>query len=907
MKYLISSFLCYFILVGQVLAQSITTPRAHFGFDVGDDYKLANYEQMDSYFRKLANESDRAVIQEIGLTEEGRSHYLMVVSSPENIKRLDEYKSISQRMARAEGLTEAEAQKLAAQGKAVVWIDGGMHSNETVGSMQLIETYYQLLSRNDAEIHRILDNVIILICHINPDGQELLANWYMQEEDVTKRNMSIPYLYQKYVGHDNNRDFYMLNMKEATNVSLQQYVEWIPQVIYNHHQTSPAGTIVAGPPYRDPFNHVFDPLLITSLDGIGAAMINRLNQEGKPGYTRLDGSVFSTWWNGGLRTTPYFHNIIGILTETFGNPTPMEVPLIPERLIPNNDTPFPVKPQKWHFKQSIDYSVSMNYAILDYASRHSDQLLYNIYTMGKNAIDRGNQDHWTSYPSHVDRITELYEADKKAGKTQAVSGGRSSSLPVEYFNKVYQDPALRDPRAYILPADQVDFPTAIKFVNALIKSGVLIERATADFSFNGKSYPAGSFVIKTNQAFRPHVLDMLEPQDHPNDFAYPGGPPVRPYDAAGWTLAMQMGVAYDRVYEQLDGPFERIPYGQLQNFDNPGPLSRSGSGYLLDVRVNNSFAVVNKLLQNGIQVQRTTTSIGELPAGSFYLPSAGRNVLETASKEFGVSPIAADKKPAALTPIEAGRVALFDHYGGSMPSGWVRWLLEQFDFGFQVVYPQDINKGNLNDRFDVILFIGGGLPSADGTDAALYNRIPSADLIPQQYQHLTGALTNAESVPLLKKFVENGGRIVSVGAASSLVSLFDLPVDDALVVNQGGTTKRLSSDEVFIPSSILRSQVNNQHAATWGIGNEVNLMFSNNPVFKIRENASHVQPLLWFDQNDLLQSGWAWGQQHIQGATSALVAKIGKGELYAFGPEITYRAQSHGTFKLLFNQLYRNK
>src|SRR5690606_27579869 len=139
--------------------------------------------------------------------------------------------------------------------------------------------------------------------------------------------------------------------------------------------------------------------------------------------------------------TPYFHNIIGILTETFGNPTPMEVPLIPERLIPNNDTPFPVKPQKWHFKQSIDYSVSMNYAILDYASRHSDQLLYNIYTMGKNAIDRGNQDHWTSYPSHVDRITELYEADKKAGKTQAVSGGRSSSLPVEYFNKVYQDPA----------------------------------------------------------------------------------------------------------------------------------------------------------------------------------------------------------------------------------------------------------------------------------------------------------------------------------------------------------------------------------------------------------------------------------------------------------------------------------
>lgn len=906
MKLFLSSLFCCFILLGQVFAQSITTPKAHFGFNVGEDYMLANYEQMDSYFRKLATESDRVVIQPIGVTEEGREHYIMVVSSAENIKRVDEYKAIAQKMARAEGLTEAEARKLADDGKAVVWIDGGMHSNETVGSQQLIETYYQLLSRNDAEMNRILDNVIILICHINPDGQELLANWYMQEKDVTKRNMSIPYLYQKYVGHDNNRDFYMLNMKEASNVSIQQYVEWMPQIIYNHHQTSPAGTIVAGPPYRDPFNHVFDPLLITSLDGVGAAMINRLNQEGKGGYTRLDGAVFSTWWNGGLRTTPYFHNMVGILTETFGNPTPMEVPLVPERLIPNNDTPNPIKPQKWHFKQSIDYSVSMNYAILDYASRNSDQLLYNIYTMGKNAIERGSQDNWTHYPSNIDRITELYEADKQAGKVQATSG-RGNSMPSEYFDKVFQDPALRDPRAYILPADQVDFPTAVKFVNALIKSGVLIQQATADFSFKGKTYPAGSYVIKTDQAFRPHVLDMLEPQDHPNDFAYPGGPPVRPYDAAGWTLAMQMGVDYVRVYEQLDGPFERIPYGQVQGFASLKSLDRSSGGYLLDVRVNNSFAVANQLLQAGVQVHRTGTAVGDLPAGSFYIASNGRSALEAASQEYGVHPVAAAKKPTSLTRIEPSRVALFDHYGGSMPSGWVRWLLEQFDFNFQLVYPQDINKGDLNDRFDAILFVGGGLPGVDGTASTIYSRQPSAELVPAQYHHLMGAITNEESIPLLKKFVENGGRIISIGAASSLVNLFGLPVEDALIVGEGNAKKRLTSDDVFVPSSVLRSQVNTDHPATWGLSSEVNLMFSNNPVFKIQKNADNIQPLLWFDQADLLQSGWAWGQQHIQGSTSAVVAKIGKGELYAFGPEITYRAQSHGTFKLLFNQLYKNK
>src|SRR5690606_25737228 len=217
---------------------------------------------------------------------------------------------ISQKMGRAE-ISEEEAKRLSKEGKPVIWIDGGMHTTETVGSHQLVETYYHLLSRNDEEIMNMLDNVIIVLCHINPAGQELVADWYMQESDEKNRNMSIPRLYQKYVGHDNNRDFYMYNMKEATNVALALFVEWLPQVVYNHHQTSPAGTIVAGPPYRDPFNHVFDPLLITSIDAVGAAMINRLNVEDKPGYTRLDGAVFSTWWNGGLRTIPYFHNMVG--------------------------------------------------------------------------------------------------------------------------------------------------------------------------------------------------------------------------------------------------------------------------------------------------------------------------------------------------------------------------------------------------------------------------------------------------------------------------------------------------------------------------------------------------------------------------------------------------------------------
>ncbi|MFN3382592.1 MAG: M14 metallopeptidase family protein, partial [Runella zeae] len=382
------------LLLGITVAwsQTIPSPKEHFGFNIGDDYQLSNYTQTEAYFKKLAA-SDRVKLVDIGMTEEGRHQYMLIVSSPENLKKLARYQEISTKMARAEGINEAQARALANEGKAVVWIDGGLHSTETVGTMQLIETAWQLVSRKDPENMRILDNVVVLLTHANPDGHELVGNWYMRNPTPEKRSLDqLPRLYQKYVGHDNNRDFFMLHMKESQNIGRQLFVEWIPQIMYNHHQRGPAGSILAGPPYRDPFNYVFHPLMITGIDAVGAAMVNRLISEDKPGFTRLNGSVFSTWYNGGLRTTTHFHNMIGLLTEIIGGPTPENVPLVPNRLIPNGATPFPVTPQKWHFKQSIDYSLSLNYAVLDYAARHSDELLYNIYHMGRNSIERGSTD-----------------------------------------------------------------------------------------------------------------------------------------------------------------------------------------------------------------------------------------------------------------------------------------------------------------------------------------------------------------------------------------------------------------------------------------------------------------------------------------------------------------------------------
>ena len=242
---------------------------------------------------------------------------------------------------------------------------------------------------------------------LNPDGMELVSNWYMRNEDPLKREFaSIPVLYQKYVGHDNNRDYYMSAMRETTNVNRQMFREWFPQIIYNHHQTAPAGTVVFMPPFRDPFNYNYDPLVMGTLSEVGAAMHSRLIEEGKPGSTMRSSARYSTWNNGMQRSITYFHNAVGLLTEITGHPTPSQISLIPQNQLARNDLPMPVAPQTWHFAQSIEYSQSINRAVLNYASRNKDRLLFNIWRMGQNAIDKGNTDTWRITPTGVEALVE---------------------------------------------------------------------------------------------------------------------------------------------------------------------------------------------------------------------------------------------------------------------------------------------------------------------------------------------------------------------------------------------------------------------------------------------------------------------------------------------------------------------
>lgn len=902
----------YFVANGQ----PVPTPQQHFGFNMGDDYQLANYTQTEAYFQKLAASSNRARFITIGKTEEGRDQFMLIVSSPENLAKMDQYKDISRKLALAEGLTEAEAKTLAKTGKAIVWIDGGLHATEVVGAHQLIETAYQIVSRQDEETISILDNVIILMTHANPDGQELVSNWYMRKAEKEKRSTEgLPRLYEKYAGHDNNRDFYMLNLRETQNMCRQLYIEWLPQIMYNHHQSGPPGSVVAGPPFRDPFNYAFDPIVITSLESVGAAMINRLNVENKPGYTNKNGSVYSTWYNGGLRTTTYFHNMVGLLTEIIGSPTPSTIPLVPDRLIPNSSTPFPVKPGPWRFRQSIDYSVSLNYAVLNYAMRYRDELLYNIYRMGRNSIEKGSRDTWALSPSKSASIKNGYQeslrqsANGRRTADSTVVGARTEVpvIPVKWYDSVMKQSATRDPRAYFIPPTS-DAATSIRFLNALIGTGIIVHQTTADAVVNGKGYPSGTWVVKTDQAFRPHVLDLFEPQDHPNDFAYPGGPPVPPYDAAGWTLAYTMGIQFDRILDAFQVPMKRLPYGELISMPAIPSINKE-KGWLLNASANYSYAAVNALLKSGVEVYRTMDTLAGTTAGSFYVPINTKNKasIQQAMQGSGAVPSILDSKPNNLVRINSARVAIWDQYGGTMPSGWMRYLMERFNYAAQVIYAKDIDSSNLKDSFDVIVFVGGAIPPYNPGSNTARGREPNKSDIPVQYHAQLGRLSAATSIPQLKKFAEAGGTIICIGSSTQLAYHFQLPVSDALVERQNGVERKLPNEKYYIPGSVLQVVTNNQTPAGWGMPARTDVYFDASPVFTIQPSAQlsqQIRPLAWFGNAAPLRSGWAWGQGYLKDGVAAFEASMGKGKLVVFGPEINFRAQTYGTFKWLFNQLY---
>lgn len=877
------------LLTPHLGAQSaLPSPEEFFGHPIGADHILLTYDQLHAYWTALAAGSDRMTLDTIGPTAEGRPQVMAVLTSPGNHQRIHEYREISRRLALAEDVpTDEEARALAARGKAVVWIDGGLHATETVGAQQLIEHVWQLVSRTDAETLRFLEDAIILSPLANPDGMQLVSSWYMRNPDPEARSYDgLPALYHKWAGHDNNRDFYMLNLPESENLARVAYHEWFPQIMYNHHQTGPQGQMVFVPPFRGPPNPNIDPMVIAGIGEVGMAMHARLLAEGKMGSGMGRSANYSLWWNGGLRTTPYFKNIIGILTEMKGHPTPMEFPFIPERQMAS-ELQFPREPGPLHFRESIEYSITLNRAVMDYASRNRERLLHGIWRMARNSIERGSRDHWTPQARRI-------EAAARA------TGGMNGRGTVDQFRQFLRNPADRDPRGYILPIDQPDFPTVVKFVNVLRKGGITVHRATAPFEVDGRSYGAGSFVVRMDQAFRPHILDLFEPQDHPNDFQYPGGPPIPPYDATGYTVALQMGVEFDRILEEFGGPFE--PIEGLAAVP-PGRLARAegAAGFLVDRRQKDAVRILNRALGAGGRAgwleEEVEVGGRRWPAGTLWVDASGglTGALGEWAAELGVELSGTPDRPAGVRPLRPVRIGVVEPYSGNMPAGWTRYILESFEFPYEVLYPPRLNAGDLRSRYDVLLLADGVIPER----VDLLPAIPE-EAVPDSLRSRWGVISIDETIPNILEFVRQGGTAVAVGSSTALGFHAGLPISSHV---SGPDGRPLPREDYFIPESILEVKVDSALPISHGMADRARVVFGNDPVFRLDPGAetAGVRPIAWFEGPTPLRSGWAWGQERLEGGVAALEASLGEGTLFLFGPQITFRAQPHGTFPFLFN------
>jgi hypothetical protein len=523
------------------LSAAVPAPKEHFGYTPGDDFKLAGVDEIYGYFKKLAASSDR------GHSSEGRPMLAAFISSEENLKRLEHYKDVNRRLAL--GLaTKDEADRLVGEAKAFVWIDSGLHATEVAPAQHAPHLAYRMITGEDDETRRIRQNVILVqVPVMNPDGLDMTVAWYRKNVGTAHETAALPWLYQKYSGHDNNRDWFMLNLPETRNVSRLLFGEWFPQIVYNQHQVAPFPARIFIPPYGEPLNPNIPAPVIEGINLIGSAMKERFARENKPGAISYLG--FDAWWNGGLRSAPAFHNMHGILTETalyaYATPHDYKPTDLPERFssgIPTKEpTVFYERPWlggRWAIGDAVNYMLTADFAILSLAADNPGRFTRKAWQMAAENIEKGN------------------------------AGG---------------------PYAYVVPAEQHDRWSAVEMLRRLRGAGLEVRRATAEFQVGDKLFPAGTYYLLAGQAFRGYLVDLMEPQRFPEIRS--GNTVKKPYDLAGWTLPFQMGVSVERIEKPIAIAGE--PVGALE------PLSPR-----LDGREVGAFLTIARDLKQNSPVYR---------------------------------------------------------------------------------------------------------------------------------------------------------------------------------------------------------------------------------------------------------------------------------------------------------------
>jgi hypothetical protein len=848
---------------GSAAFAGITSPDKFLGFRVGADYHLATYDQAVGYLRLLEKETPRLKVFEMGKTGMGRSMIYAVIASEETMGNLDRYREISRKLALVEGLTDDQAHALAAEGKAVVWIDVGIHASECAPAQHALELAYDLVADDDAATKLIRDNTILLLVFANPDGMQMIADWYRGNLGTPFETAPLPYLYNRYAGHDNNRDSYANNLIETQNITRLLNGVWSPVVLYDHHQTAPFPARIWIPPAAEPTNPNLHPLFIRGKNLIGSAMGYAFDREGKDGA--ISRFQFDFIYPGYEDSFGDFFHIISIMTETalyaYATPRFYTVRDFPEEFrdfTPSVFYPSPWKGGWWRLRDAVEYCLTGSKAVLETAALYREAFLFGKYKMGKDTAAR--------------------------------------------FAK-------EPPYAWVIPREQWDPPTAALLVEKMLLQGIKVCQAAAPFTADGLSYPAGTWVIPMNQPFARFVKAVFEEQSYPDLTKYPDlwqgivaprkspNAYLPPYDLAGWSLPFQMGVKATRVNTPLQASLTQIPSAGLAGSVAAGP----GPFYLVSPKTNNSYTAVNRILAKGGEVRRLKDdfSAGGItwPAGTFLVrassltPKFMAGLARDLSLEIGTgSPPAADKSAR----IQAPRIALYKPWLASSDEGWTRWILERFEFPFVNVENPEIRAGSLRSRFDVLI-----IPSMPA-EAVINGFAPGT--MPPAY---VGGIGD-EGVRNIERFVGDGGTLVTLNDGCQFaVDALHLPVSDGL-----RTVRRADgggAPEFACPGSILRLDFNPKHPVAYGMPEHGAGFFDNSPGFQINPEGGGgkaAEIIASYPDDALLISGYLKGEKYLRRKIAAAAFSVDRGKAVLLGFPVQNRAQPAGTFKLLFNALF---
>lgn len=837
------------------------SPEAYFGHAMGADRKLQGWDKLHQYYQVLAKASNRMKLVELGKSSEGRPFVALFISSPANLAKLDQYRQMNAKLADPRGLPEPEINKLVSEGKAVTIQSFALHSSEVAASQTAAEFVYDALSRNDEEAMRMLDNVIsIVLPSINPDGTQMIADWYMKYVGTGHEAAGLPWLYQKYAGHDNNRDGFALNLVESQHIAKLMYRDWLPQAYMDHHQMGSGNARLSIPPYAEPIRPDGDPLVWREITWFGAEMGTKLEAAGKTGI--IGAAIYSGWGHMGFHWITPFHNIAGMLAESASARLATPMFMHPDQLrggtrglpeyAPQTTMPSLWPGGWWRVRDIVDQQKIVAWSIVDLAARNREKLLRNMSLKGARQTERGENG------------------------------------PV---------------KAYAIAIDQHDPLTVRKLANMLLDSGVEVQQARAQFVADGRVYGPGSFLVTMAQPKQGLVRWMLGRTFYP-DNTYTRdleNNPIRPYDMSTDTFGEFMGVRNDPVGQKISADLvkltDKVPLVGVAAASAP-------HGYVLDGRLNDSFRAVNLLLDKGVAVRRASapSSDGTVKTGDFLV---ARGDVAAIAKETGVDFVGLKSAVTEdVYDMRKPRVAMLQRYGGgNMEEGWTRLLFEKFAVTSKPLMDAEIKAGGLESNYDVIV-----LPS-DSVAAMTGDRPPATaggrggggfgpggpDNTPPEFKSGFGA----EGVKALQTFVQKGGTLVAFAEAGDLpISKFSLPVRNIVA--------GLPSKEFWSPGSTLRVRYKNSNPLVYGMPEDgLALFLAGSQVYEVTSTTSSqdVEILATYVDRDILQSGWLIGEQVIAKKAAAVSVRYGQGKVVLLGFRAQNRTQTHGTFKLIFNAL----